>query len=97
MKILKIIMVLFCYSSFLYSNEILLLHSYNKGLKWSDGISRGVEDVMLKHPHYELTTEYMDSKKIESENYFEELLDLYKKKFKNRNYKHRRKSKFKNN
>jgi len=80
-------MVLFCYSSFLYSNEILLLHSYNKGLKWSDGISRGVEDVMLKHPHYELTTEYMDSKKIESENYFEELLDLYKKKFKNRNYK----------
>jgi len=87
MKILKIIMVLFCYSSFLYSNEILLLHSYNKGLKWSDGISRGVEDVMLKHPHYELTTEYMDSKKIESENYFEELLDLYKKKFKNRNYK----------
>jgi len=84
---LKIIIILFIYSSFLYSNEILLLHSYNKGLKWSDGISRGVEDIMLKHPQYELTTEYMDSKKIESDNYITELLDLYKKKFSNRRYK----------
>ena len=84
---LKIIIILFIYSSFLFSNEILLLHSYNKGLKWSDGISRGVEDVMQKHPQYELTTEYMDSKKIESENYITELLDLYKKKFRSRHYK----------
>lgn len=84
---LKIIIILFIYSSFLFSNEILLLHSYNKGLKWSDGISRGVENIMQKHPQYELTTEYMDSKKIESDHYFEELLDLYKKKFRNRRYK----------
>ncbi len=86
MKCLKILIILFFYSSFLYSDEILLIHSYNKGLKWSDGISRGIEDIMLKHPQYELTTEYMDSKKIESENYFGELLDLYKKKFGNRKY-----------
>lgn len=87
MKILKFIIVLIFYSSFLYSNEILLLQSYNKGLKWTDGISHGIEDVMKKHPEYELTTEYMDSKKIESENYFDELLDLYKKKFRHRSYK----------
>ncbi|ATB69750.1 sensor kinase of two-component regulatory system [Sulfurospirillum diekertiae] len=86
MKYLKIMIILFFYSSFLYSDEILLIHSYNKGLKWSDGISRGIEDIMLKHPQYELTTEYMDSKKIESENYFDELLDLYRKKFRNRQY-----------
>lgn len=86
MKYLKILIILFFYSSFLYSDEILLIHSYNKGLKWSDGISRGIEDIMLKHPQYELTTEYMDSKKIESENYFDELLDLYRKKFRNRQY-----------
>ena len=84
---LKNLIIIILFSSFLYSNEILLLHSYNKGLKWSDGISRGVEDVMQKHPQYELTTEYMDSKKIESEGYFEELLDLYRKKFKGRTYK----------
>lgn len=84
---LKFIIVLIFFSSFLYSNEILLLHSYNKGLKWTDGISHGVEEVMQKHPQYELTTEYMDSKKVESEDYTEELLDLYKKKFSKRNYK----------
>ena len=87
MSNLKIIIILLIYSSFLYPNEILLLHSYNKGLKWTDGISKGVQDVMLKHPQYELTTEYMDSKKIESENYFNELLDLYRKKFYQRHYK----------
>jgi len=87
MNILKIIIGLFFYSSFLFGNEILLLHSYNKGLKWTDGISSGVEDVMKKHPEYELTTQYMDSKKIESQNYFDELLDLYRKKFRDRTYK----------
>lgn len=87
MKILKYL-ILLCFSfSFLSGNEILLLHSYNKGLKWSDGISAGVEEVMKTHPQYELTTEYMDSKKIESENYAEELLVLYRKKFSNRHYK----------
>jgi signal transduction histidine kinase/ABC-type uncharacterized transport system substrate-binding protein len=86
MNYLKIIIVLFIYSSVLSGSEILLLQSYNKGLKWTDGISHGVEDVMKKHPEYELTTEYMDSKKIESERYFEELLDLYKKKFRHRSY-----------
>jgi len=86
MKILKFIIIFILYSSLGYGNEILLLQSYNKGLKWTDGISQGVEDIMKKHPQYELTTEYMDSKKIESENYFAELLDLYKKKFKHRSY-----------
>lgn len=86
MRNLKFIIVFIFYSSFLYSNEILLLHSYNKGLKWSDGISQGVEEVMQKYPQYELTTEYMDSKKVESEDYVDELIDLYKKKFSKRRY-----------
>jgi len=68
------------------TKEILLLHSYNKGLKWSDGISQGVEDVMKNYPEYELTTEYMDSKKIDSTEYFNSLIDVYKKKYVNRKY-----------
>ena len=87
MNFLKYLLIfLFC-SLFAYANEILLLHSYNKGLKWSDGISEGVEDILKKYPRYELTTEYMDSKKIESEQYEEELLVLYRKKFTPRTYK----------
>jgi len=69
------------------SNQILLLQSYNKGLKWSDGISKGLEDVFKKHPSYELSTEYMDSKKIDSKEYFDLLTALYKKSFLQENIK----------
>lgn len=87
MKNLKHILLFSLFFSFLSANEILLLHSYNKGLKWSDGISAGVEEVMKTHPNFELTTQYMDSKKIESEHYSAELLKLYEKKFSNQKYK----------
>ncbi|MDD3463514.1 MAG: ABC transporter substrate binding protein, partial [Sulfurospirillaceae bacterium] len=87
MRVFLIIVLLFGFLQAIETNEILLLHSYNKGLKWSDGISKGVESVMQKHPQYELTTEYMDSKKIVSNSYFEELFGLYKKKFASRKYK----------
>jgi signal transduction histidine kinase/ABC-type uncharacterized transport system substrate-binding protein len=75
--------------SSLYSSsnkEILLLHSYNNGLKWSDNITKGVQDVLDKYPEYELTIESMDSKKIDTNEYFDNLLSLYKKKFSNRKY-----------
>lgn len=87
---MKIVLLLISLIIGLYANEtkeILLLHSYNKGLKWSDGISQGVEEAMLKHPEYELTTDYMDSKKIDSFEYFDLLIDLYQKKYINRKYK----------
>lgn len=86
MKILKYILSFSLFFSFLSANEILLLHSYNKGLKWSDGISAGVEEVMKKHTNFELTTQYMDSKKVESEQYSDELLKLYEKKFSHQKY-----------
>lgn len=68
------------------SKEILLLHSYNNGLKWTDGITQGVKEILDKYPQYELTIEYMDSKKIDSEEYFNILMSLYEKKFLNRQY-----------
>jgi signal transduction histidine kinase len=69
-----------------YDKEVLLLQSYNKGLKWTDGISEGVLSVFKNHPEYEVTTEYMDSKKIDSKAYFDSMLELYRKKFANRHY-----------
>ena len=68
------------------SKEILLLHSYNNGLKWTDGITQGVKEILDKYPQYELTVEYMDSKKIDSQEYFDILMSLYEKKFSNRKY-----------
>lgn len=68
------------------SKEILLLHSYNSGLKWSDGITLGVKEIFDKYPNYELTIEYMDSKKIDTKEYLQSLTSLYEKKFSNRKY-----------
>ena len=68
------------------SKEILLLHSYNSGLKWTDGITQGVKEVLEKYPEYELSIEYMDSKKIDDKDYFDSLMNLYEKKFSNRKY-----------
>lgn len=66
--------------------QVLLLHSYHKGLIGSDKISEGVEKVFSRNLEYELTTEYMDSKKIDTPEYFQALLTLYEKKFSSRKY-----------
>ncbi len=86
---MKFIFFILIFLSFLFANpqkEILLLHSYNNGLKWSDTITEGIKSVLSRYPKYELTIEYMDSKKISSDEYFNMLHQLYKKKFSNRKY-----------
>lgn len=60
------------------SKHILVLQSYNKGLVWTDNISKGIEDtLLLQNSHYELTTEYMDTKKINSAEYMDSLYRLF--------------------
>ena len=86
---MKLLLILLLFISYLCANspkEILLLHSYNNGLKWSDSITNGIREILDKYPQYELTIECMDSKKIDTKEYFDNLLSLYKKKFSNRKY-----------
>lgn len=86
---MKYLILFFLTISTLFANnskEILLLHSYNNGLKWSDGLTSGVKEVLEKYPDYELSIEYMDSKKIDTKEYLETLTTLYEKKFSNRKY-----------
>lgn len=86
---MKFLFFILIFISSLYATpqkEILLLHSYNNGLKWSDSITKGIKSVLSKYPNYELTIEYMDSKKINSKEYFDILYKLYEKKFSNRKY-----------
>lgn len=68
------------------SKHILLLHSYNKGLFWSDEVSKGVEAVLEPYKEYQLTTEYMDTKKNEDPEYLNHLYTLFKAKLKNQNF-----------
>ncbi len=86
---MRLLLSLLIFLSYTYANsqkEILLLHSYNMGLKWTDNITYGIKEILEKHPDYELTVEYMDSKKINTKEYFDSLLNLYEKKFSSRKY-----------
>jgi PAS domain S-box-containing protein len=64
--------------------EVLLIHSFHKGFKWSDAISSAIERELATGEAINLTTVYMDSKKIATSDYFDKLADLYKTQFSTR-------------
>jgi len=82
---MRISIFLIFFLSFAISNEVLLLHSYHKGYKWSDDISLAVEQNLKKH-NINLTTEYMHTKRIANENYFALLAEVFREKFKYYNF-----------
>ena len=78
-----IFFLLFAVSLFSYDRyNILVLHSYHKGYKWSDDISKAIEDNFENNPSINITTLYMDAKRIENDSYYSKLLELYKEEFK---------------
>ncbi len=81
-----IIITLLMISTYASSKQVLLLQSYNKGLKWSDDLSKGVEEQLKKYINYELTTQYMDSKKNSSLEYKNIVHQLFLKKLKLQKY-----------
>lgn len=81
----KIFFILFIIHTLLYSYErynILVLHSYHKGYKWSDDISKAIDNNFKNDPNVNITTLYMDAKRIENDSYYNKLLELYKEEFK---------------
>jgi len=66
--------------------NILLIHSYHRGYKWSDDISKVFEDRFEKKGDAYLTTVYMDTKKVATQLYFDRLFDLYDEKFRGRGF-----------
>ncbi len=66
------------------SSKVLMLHSYHKGLIWTDSLTNGVESVLqAQERDIQLTVEYMDTKRISDPQHFANLLATYKYKFKN--------------
>lgn len=80
----KLVLLLFL-SSILYGKEVLLLHSYHKGYEWTNSISIAIENS-FKYTDVEITTEYMDTKRIYSKDYMESLFEFYKKRYQNRKF-----------
>ncbi len=83
-KLEKTLCILLLFTTFLFANktkEVLLLHSYHKGYKWSDDISLAIEKNFAPHKNINLTTVFMDTKKIATPTYLNKLADLYKEQF----------------
>lgn len=65
---------------------MLLLHSYHKGYKWSDDISDTIEEKLEHRKDINISTVYMDTKKIDTPLYYSTLLSLFKQQFENRRF-----------
>ena len=86
---MKIILFSLLFITFLMAQkpkEVLLLHSYHKGYIWSDDISKTIEKEFQNLEDIELTTVYMDTKRIADPIYLDQLAKLYKQQFKKRNF-----------
>ena len=85
----KSLLVILLFINFLYqasAKEVLLLHSYHKGYKWSDDISKAIEDSFSSNSEIELTTLYMDTKRVVGPVYLDKLASLYKEQLAKRNF-----------
>jgi PAS domain S-box-containing protein len=87
-KLLLLYFLIFATFSFAISEnkEVLLLHSYHKGYKWSDNISKAIEKKFSTFDNIELTTLYMDTKRVLSPEYLKKLAELYKIQLANRKF-----------
>lgn len=64
--------------------HILVLHSYNRTMNWEKNIDQAIHDVLKPDKNnYIIHTEYMDTKRIFTKKYIQELKKLYKIKYKN--------------
>jgi ABC-type uncharacterized transport system substrate-binding protein len=85
MKFFLLFSILFL--NFLFANtskDVLIIHSYHKGYTWTDDISKAIEKTFSKHDEIELTTIYMDTKRIDNQSYLNNLAKLYKQQFEGR-------------
>ena len=71
---------------FAHTKKVLIINSYHKGFQWSDDVLSGIEKVFYNHPELTFNVLYMDSKRVNSDEYYEKLRELYKLQLKNEKY-----------
>jgi diguanylate cyclase (GGDEF)-like protein len=87
-KLLFSILLFVCFSNTVFAGmvekkNILLLHSYHHGMTWVENINKAVNDMLLPDENdYVIYTEYMDTKRHNSDDYHNTLKELYLKKYK---------------
>lgn len=56
------------------TKQILVLHSYNKSMTWVTNIDKAIDDVLQPTKNnYILHREYMDTKRIDTKAYLQDL------------------------
>ncbi|WP_243309812.1 ABC transporter substrate binding protein [Fundidesulfovibrio agrisoli] len=63
--------------------QVLVLHSYHKGLAWTDSEDAGIDSVLEGKPGLEVFTEYMDAKRYAQPADSERLASYYARKYAN--------------
>lgn len=64
--------------------NILMLHSYHGGMTWIENINKATHDILQPDKNnYIIYTEYMDTKRHNSKEYYSQLKMLYEQKYKN--------------
>ncbi|WP_163336227.1 ATP-binding protein [Desulfopila sp. IMCC35008] len=67
-----------------HNRKVLVLHSYHKGLGWTDSITEGIEAGMSRSEEpVEIHYEYMDTKRVFDDTHLENLARLLSHKYKN--------------
>ncbi|HBF42206.1 MAG TPA: hypothetical protein DDW42_00995 [Desulfobacteraceae bacterium] len=90
--ILLVLCMLIIWAPFLWaqgnnSKNVLVLHSYHRGLSWDDTIDMGIESAFKKGGQkLEIQTEYMDTKRVYDIIYIRQLYEIYMHKFMNRRF-----------
>jgi len=64
--------------------HVLVIHSYNQGMGWTDYITQGIESALHStDQEIDLHFEYMDTKRIHDEQHLQNLRELYRHKYRN--------------
>jgi signal transduction histidine kinase len=80
------ILLLMINCAFAEDKQVLIINSYHRGFQWSDDVIKGLESVLTERLDIAVNILYMDSKRINSQKYYEKLLELYKIQLQNRKY-----------
>ncbi|WP_072679804.1 ABC transporter substrate binding protein [Arcobacter sp. LA11] len=84
---MKKLLLLIIFQTFLFSNSsILIINSYHKGYEFSDSIVDGIERKLYSHSDIDINILYMDSKRVTSKEYYDNLQNLYSVQLRNREY-----------
>lgn len=85
--LMKKLIFLILFPLFLFAKgSVLIVNSYHKGYEFSDSIVNGIEELLYPYSNIDINILYMDSKRLTSKEYQENLKKLYLVQLRDRKY-----------